>query len=215
MRSNDGSPLGSPPGDLTILTMVFMGGLSDLDFGPGLELQYVICTRFSSSVSFSPSSSKSEFFLVASFGCSSIRLDANSVGLILQSCLGGIDVDYHVFHLSNWMYRFLVASKDVGLLIYRLKSYACKCFEIFFSLWGSSGPNWRKNYDDWIKEQEEEWTVFKSKSSKVKQQSCVKQLVFHRLNFPDSYFDHNFSDVHGGVPASQPRIQNSNPILKR
>lgn len=100
-----------------------MGGFSDLDFGPGLDLQRLVQSRFSTPVNFSPSVSSNGFLLVASFGRSAIRLDVNSVGLILQSCLGGIDVDFCVKHLSGMLFQFKVSTKDVGFLIYRLKYF--------------------------------------------------------------------------------------------
>ncbi|CAN6311657.1 unnamed protein product [Urochloa humidicola] len=102
-----------------------MGGLSDLDFGPGLEFQSLVRDRFSSPVSFPPpplGSSSSEFCLVASFGRSAIRLNVESVGLILQSCLGGVAHDFKVVHLSGFMCRFSLASKSVGFMVYRLRS---------------------------------------------------------------------------------------------
>ncbi|CAN6170069.1 unnamed protein product [Urochloa humidicola] len=100
-----------------------MGGLSDLDFGPGLDIQRLVLDRFNFPVSFSSNSSSSEFFLVASFGRSALRLSEDSVSLILQSCLGGMALDFKVVYLAGSMYRFSVSSKSVGFLIYKLKSY--------------------------------------------------------------------------------------------
>lgn len=45
-------------------------------------------------------------------------------------------MDYHVVHLSGWMYRFSVASKDVGLLVYRLKPLSANALK-FSSLFGA------------------------------------------------------------------------------
>ncbi|CAN6216915.1 unnamed protein product [Urochloa humidicola] len=73
-----------------------MEGLSDLDFGPGRDLQKVILDLFSSSVSYSASPSSREFWLVASFGRSAIRLNVDSIGLILQAVLGGYAKDFRV-----------------------------------------------------------------------------------------------------------------------
>lgn len=185
--------------------MSVMGAFSDLDFAPGLDLQSLVKSWFSSTVSLPSSSSANGFFLVASFSRSTIRLDVNSVGLLLQSCLGGIDLDFRVQHLSGWMFHFTVCSKDVGFLIYPLDSFACKSFEVFFSLWGSGGPNWRKNYDTWIKEQDAEWTtVHRNNSSKHSYADAVKsRSVFKRLHYPEDYFSSNFESGghvldHGG-----------------
>ncbi|CAN6282755.1 unnamed protein product [Urochloa humidicola] len=118
-----------------------MGGLSDLDFGPGLGIQRLVLDRFNSPVSFSPSFSDREFLLVASFGRSALHLNEDSVSLVLQSCIGGLAKDFNVVHLSGAMFRFSVSSKAVGLLIYNLKHYKCALFAIFFALWGNGGPN--------------------------------------------------------------------------
>lgn len=195
----------------------------DLDFSPGLDLKKLISSRFSSSVS-SSSTSSSEFFLVASFGRSAIRLNEQSMVLILQSCLRGKDVDFHVIHLSSMMFRFSVASKNVGFLIYRVKSYVCASFAVFFSLWGSGGPDWKKNLDLWVREQEDEWTVYRSKSSRrssfksyadvVKNSVHHDQSVFHRLHFPDNYVM-NFVDELPSFSRPSTLFQNSNPLPKR
>lgn len=87
-----------------------------MDFGPRLDLELLVHSHFSSPISFSPSFSPQGFILVASFGCLAIKLDDHSVGLILQSCLGGIDVDFKVKHLLGWMFQFPVSSKNVGFL---------------------------------------------------------------------------------------------------
>lgn len=90
-----------------------MVGLSDLDFSPGLESEKVIFDRFGCPVSSLPSSTP--FLLVASFGRSSVKLNEDSVALLLQSCIGGSAHDFHVSHLSGWMFRFAISCKDVGL----------------------------------------------------------------------------------------------------
>ncbi|RCV38079.1 hypothetical protein SETIT_8G113100v2 [Setaria italica] len=180
-----------------------MGGLSDLDFGPGLEIQRTVQSHFSSPVSFSPAFSSYEF-LVVSFGRSAICLNADPVGLILQSCLRGIDTDFRVVYLSGAMYRFSVFSKEVGFLVYKLGFFKWKSFDVYFALWGSGGPNWRHDYDLWIAEQEAEWTIAMRKSTRKSYATAVKahipasKSVFNRLSHPDDYFVKNFSrDLHG------------------
>uniref|UniRef100_K3ZMM0 Uncharacterized protein n=1 Tax=Setaria italica TaxID=4555 RepID=K3ZMM0_SETIT len=135
-----------------------MAGLSDLDFGPRLEIQLLVQERFSFLVSFSPTSSEPEFWLVASFGGSALHLNVESIGLILQSCLGGTALNFNVQHLSGCMFWLFVASKNVGFLVYRLRSHVCKLFALFFALWGNGGPNWQWEHILWLKEEEDEWT---------------------------------------------------------
>ena len=140
-----------------------MGGLSDLCFDPGVEFAKVVSQCFGCSVSPSTSPPSAAFRLVVSFGHSVIRLNEESIGLILQACLGGVAKDYNVFHLSGWMFGFLVSCKKVGIMIHKLKSSSCKSFAIFFFLWRDGGANWQKEYDLWCLEQEAEWTLVNHK----------------------------------------------------
>lgn len=185
-----------------------MAGLSDLDFLPGLEIEKIIHGRFKCSVS-SPNPS-SPFVLVASFGRSAVKLNVDSVGLLLQSCVGGSAQDFKVLHLSGWMFRFTVSCKNAGILIYNLKSYSCKFFSIFFFLWGNGGPNWINDYRAWCSESEAEWTLVGPKGkpivgnkptfAEVTRSSFPnnRQSVFKRLFYPSDY-NFNFlprSSVH-------------------
>lgn len=78
-----------------------MAGLSNLGFQHGLEVQNLVTQRFGLPVS-PPPSQPNGFFLVASFGSSAVRLNEDSVGLLLQSCIGGIAKDFLDF-TSFWM----------------------------------------------------------------------------------------------------------------
>lgn len=143
-----------------------MVGLSDLSFEPGIKFESLAKQRFGCSMSSPVALSPSAFHLVASFGRSAIRLNVDSVGLILQSCLGGSAKDFNVFHLSGWMFSFSVSCKNIGFMVYNLKNFSCKSFSIFFHLWGGGGPNWRKDLTLWCDEQEAEWTTVGSKRKK-------------------------------------------------
>lgn len=123
-----------------------MVGLSDLHFQPGLGLEKLVSQHFGSLVS-PPLSLLNGFLLVASFGHSAIHLNLDSVGLILQSCIGGVAKDFRVIHLSGWMYHFTISCKEVGFLIYKLKSFICKNFAVLFFLWGNGGQNWKRELD--------------------------------------------------------------------
>jgi hypothetical protein len=61
-----------------------MAGLSNLNFYHGIAFQQQVKERFG--VSVSPISSSSLFQPVVSFSHSAIRIDADYVSLILQSC---------------------------------------------------------------------------------------------------------------------------------
>lgn len=73
-----------------------MAALSCLDFRPGLEFQDLVFSRFGPHAHVSSSSPSDDFFLVVSFYRSAIRLDVDSVALILQSMLGGLAHDFRV-----------------------------------------------------------------------------------------------------------------------
>ena len=167
-----------------------MAGLSDLCYDPGIQFAELVHQCFGCSVSPATPFSPSGFHLVASFGRSSLRLNEDSVGLILQACLGGIAKDYNVFHLFGWMYSFTVSCKNMGFMVHKLKSFSCKTLAIFLFLWSGGGPNWRKEFDLWSAKQEVEWTLVGSKGKKksyaniVHSSAASKKLVFVRLNFP-------------------------------
>lgn len=58
-----------------------------------------------------------EFHLVAEFTRSKIRLNEDSVGMILLLRFGGRASLFQVRHLQNWSYKFTVSSKEVGISI--------------------------------------------------------------------------------------------------
>lgn len=117
-----------------------MAGLSELDLSPEINFQRLVQDHFSSPASFLASPTSREFWLVCSFRRSSIHLNVDSVSWIIQSVLGDFHKDFKVVHLSGWMFRFSVFSKDVGFMVYRLNKFICDSFSIFFALWGIGGP---------------------------------------------------------------------------
>lgn len=198
-----------------------MGGLSDLDFTPGLEFQRLVHRLHDSPVSFSSSPTSKEFFLVASFGRCAIRLNPDSAALIIQSCLGGLAKDFRVVHLSGFMFRFSVDSKVIGIMIARMWNFSCPLFAIFFALWGNNGPNWRKEYDLWVAEAENAWThVTHNKRSyaQVTRDGSglppFRKSVFSRIDIP---LDHHMfssrsdSSVHQHKSVSSPDASHRKP----
>ena len=128
-----------------------MGELSDLDFDLGTKFASLVLQRFNCSVSPTAPYSSSDFHLVATFGRSAIRLNEDLVGLILQSCLGGIAKNFNVFHLSGWMFSFAVSCKKVGCLS---NFFASRL--LFSSIFEGGGPNWKKDFAIWCSEQAKE-----------------------------------------------------------
>jgi hypothetical protein len=92
-----------------------MAGLSDPCFDPGIKFASLVKQCFGCLVSPIVPLSSSAFHLVASFGRSAIRLNEDSVGLLLQACLGGIVKDFNVSHLLDWIFSFSVTCKESRL----------------------------------------------------------------------------------------------------
>ncbi|TVU11173.1 hypothetical protein EJB05_44742, partial [Eragrostis curvula] len=137
--------------------------LPDLDFRPGFGVQSAVKNRLNSLINFSPGNGTSEFFLLASFGRCVYRLNEESVGFILQATLGGIAADFRPMQLKDRVFRFSVSSKDVGFHIYRLQSYECKQYKIFFNLWNSGGAKWSAESQRYAKEEADSWSEVVSK----------------------------------------------------
>ena len=192
-----------------------MAGLSDLSFTHGVNSEALVSQRFGCPVSPPSSQNAKSFHLVASFGRSAVRLNSDSVSLILQACLGGNAKDFVVIHLSGWMFKFSVSCKNVGFMVYKLKSHSCKSFAIFFHLWSGGGPNWRKDHSLWLQEQDAEWHLVGSKSKKSYAdvaKSSVKKLVFLRLSYPSNYASRFLEPPSRVFPSpSRPSIVRSAP----
>ena len=89
------------------LDVLFMDGLRDPPFGTWVEFAKFVHQNFGCLVSPRASSSPTIFHLVARvYGRSSIRLNEESMSLILQASLGGVANDFNIIHLSGWMFRF-------------------------------------------------------------------------------------------------------------
>jgi hypothetical protein len=112
-----------------------MDALLHWDFSPGLAVAAQVRRRFGSSVHPSPSSGSKVFFLVVSFSSASFALTEESVGLALQSCIGGSAQYLNVFRLSDRRFRFSVSSNKVGHFIYGLRDRIWPDFICHFSLY--------------------------------------------------------------------------------
>jgi hypothetical protein len=106
-----------------------------------------------------PTPGSDGFHLIVAFGCANFRLVAPLVNLALRSCIGLSDADFHVIHIRERVFHFLVISKAVGSMVYNLRSFSCPSFVCHFFLWGSGGPNWSRERSLWIAEQESSWQL--------------------------------------------------------
>jgi len=97
--------------------MEVMAGLSDLYFEHGAMFKALVSQCFGCPMSPTSSQNAKSFHLVASFGCSAVWINIDSISLILQACLGGNAKDFDVIHLSGWMFKFSIFCKNVGFMI--------------------------------------------------------------------------------------------------
>lgn len=64
--------------------------------------------------------------------------------IVLQSCLGGQARFFHVLEVSHNHFRFSVASKVVGIMVYDLRRVIGKVFDVYFHLWSNGAPHWER-----------------------------------------------------------------------
>lgn len=79
------------------------------------------------------------FWLLASFSRSKFKMSSSVVAKILASAIGGNDSLLCVPDISDWIFKFKVSSRDVGLLIYDLKVHSCLDFKLAFHLCNERG----------------------------------------------------------------------------
>uniref|UniRef100_K4A297 Uncharacterized protein n=1 Tax=Setaria italica TaxID=4555 RepID=K4A297_SETIT len=162
-------------------------GLTDrLDFTIGEVFEQEVRRRFGTQVNHESPSPRGSFFLLATFRRSLVRISEESVGFILESCLGGHAPFFHVVEVSHNHFRFSVSCKAVGLFVYNLRRVIGSVFDVYFHLWSSGAPYWEREKRLWEAEEELRWTKVLSKSQKradkkkaIKRVSFAKQIVCH------------------------------------
>ena len=115
--------------------------------------------------------------MVVSFGRSKFKLDVLSVGLALESCLGGSPDDMLVVQLSERVFRFSVASKAVGFLVNSLRVFSSAEFKCFFHLWGNGGPSWQREFKFWQSECQQEWILVSPNKKRTETDSILSTLM--------------------------------------
>lgn len=110
-----------------------------LDPSPGLTFESQVRSLMGEAIVSPSPNDATSFWLLAAFSRSSLRLDDHSVGLILQSVLGGQSHLFAVVEVEDCIFKFSVASKNVGLMVYNLKFFQCSKFKVFFHLWNEKG----------------------------------------------------------------------------
>lgn len=87
------------------------------DFSPGNSIRDEVNSHFGTPVHFSSSFNSSPFRLVLDLHRASFRLTTSSVALALRAAIGGSPVGFHVQHLVDRSFSFVVCSKAIGLWI--------------------------------------------------------------------------------------------------
>jgi hypothetical protein len=128
-----------------------------LDIEPGKKFIPGARSKFHSTIH--PLGKSNHFLLLVSFAHSKFRLDSVSVGLVLEACLGGSSEDFSVISCGQRTFRFSVASRNVGFMVYQLHYFSCAAFKFFFHPWGNGGANWRKEFRVWQTKFQQEWTL--------------------------------------------------------
>jgi hypothetical protein len=159
------------------LSQVEIVAAPSLNFKRGIDFEDNIWLKFGHPVNYVSSARRRDFLLVASFSRSHFRLNVHTVGIVLQSCFGGLASLFKVLLLKDRSFKFSVASKSVGFQIYNSGKISEVDFDISFNLWGNGGPNWLVEEQKFYKEQDASWTVVSNSKSKVS--------VFERLRFPE------------------------------
>jgi hypothetical protein len=100
-----------------------------------------------------------EFYLVVSVGHYKFQLNEHSMGIILQAMIGGVATDFRPQQMSYRVFKFIVASCNVGFHFFNLKSFSCEQYKVFFHLYGNGGPHWMSEYKKFIDEEEASWLL--------------------------------------------------------
>jgi hypothetical protein len=117
-------------------------------------------------LNFFPIQCLKEFSLIVSVGRCKYRLSEHSIGFILQATLLGVTADFRPQQISDRVFKFVVASRNVGFHIYNLRSFSCEQYKIYFNLWSNGGPNWVSEVEKFFKEEECQWSLVSHRKAK-------------------------------------------------
>ena len=160
-----------------------------LDFEVGDRFEDLLVNRTGRKVhDFPPSSGKGarsgrkQFFLLATFRRHLFQLNEDTVGIALQSCLGGIASEFQVAYQSHNHFRFSVSCKYIGFKIYKLRRFTGRSFDVYFHLWSNGAPHWEREKRLWEEEERKLWSTVVSKHQKKQTKSASKKKVHFANN---------------------------------
>lgn len=167
-------------------------------------MEAAILQAFGTSVCVHPAFPTKCFLLVASFGRCKYKLTEDSVATILQATIGGSAELFNVCYLSDRVFRFSVSSHNVGFHVYKLRSFQCSNYKIFFHLWHGGGPDYISEFRRWCIEEQALWTEVSRKSSSTSKlvrppltgANSVPVHQIHGNNFLNSKYFSSHNSIH-------------------
>jgi hypothetical protein len=177
--------------------------LPGLNFQSGIGVQAVVQCPYGESIYHAPGLVPMEFFLLVSVGRCKYRVSEHSVCFLLQATLGGCTVDFKPLQIAARVFRFFVASKNVGFHIYKLRSFSCDQYQIFFNLWGNGGAHWTSELEKFYKKEQDQWQVVHRRNFKLKK------------SFADIVRNQPKLSGANRVSIRSMNFQNSNPLRTR
>jgi hypothetical protein len=153
-----------------------------LNFLPGIGVEAAIRSRYGEPVNYFPIQGLKEFTLLVSVGRCKFKLSEQCIGFLLQANLGGVAVDFRPQQIYDRVFKFVVASRNVGFHIYKLRSYLCEQYKIFFHLSGNGGAHWNLESKKYAEEEQSQWTAVLSKAERMQQKSYADIIRGRHLN---------------------------------
>lgn len=155
--------------------------LSDLNFNQGRAFEKRIKRKYGVDINHHSSCRNKEFILVVEVLHSKIRINQDSVGLILQACLGGKAKLFKVVCLQNMSFKFCVSSREVGYAIIKDGNIKNSLFNIGFLFWNHGGLNYKVEFRPYQLELEKEWTTINRNKNR---RSYAQEVQSHTLAAP-------------------------------
>lgn len=112
---------------------------SSHDLQRGRDFEAKVWHSCGKSFSFACPPNSGEFFLLVSFSRCRFRLTEDNVSYCLQVVMGGESESFLVSSLDNFVFCYVVSSKEMGLLIISLRTIVVEAFKLGFFLCNDHG----------------------------------------------------------------------------